>query len=156
MTLGYRKEAARYVPVESEAKNPNRERMERNRILLEQYLENYSSGNTPVRVIAQLLGKLMASPCKFEAEAMGSLLFCDDVLEMQMQKVAAELTDKEIKCHGFFYKILIKCGIRKETLRESGWLAASIVKNRRYVGKRLLAAESYQYLMYSRKALMGK
>jgi hypothetical protein len=170
MVIGYRKKATsgksngeeniRYIPVESDAKNPNRERMERNRMLLERYLDNYPAnqtfGKTPVRVIARLLGTLMARPCVFEAEAMGSLLFCDDVLEMQMQKVAADLSDEELRKHGFIRKILIKCGLRKETLHESGWLAASIVKNRRYVGKRLLAAESYQYLMYSRKALMGK
>jgi hypothetical protein len=165
MVLGYRKDilpgtAIRYLPVESKNKNPNRERMERNRTLLEQYLKHYPAdnphGNTPVQVIAKLLGTLMARPCAFEAEAMGSLLFCDDVLEMQMQKVAAELSDEELKKHGFLRKILIKCGIRKETLRESGWLAASIAACGKFVRTRLLAAECYQYLMYGRKALIGK
>jgi hypothetical protein len=164
MVLGYRRDGNLFFPVESKSKNPNRNRMERNCILLEKYLQQYSAADssndegtlTPVSVIEQLLGKLMASPCDFEAKALGSLLFCDDVLEMQMQQVAAELSDEELKKHGFFRKIGIKCGIRKGTLRESGWLAASIVACGRFVRKRLLAAECYQYLMYGRKALIGK
>ena len=168
MALGYEKQGTRYLPREADGENPNRKIMERNRELLGQYLQAYADSFSGGRsfgsyfclnpqegaaLVAKLLKLCMGTPSKAEAELLGSLQFCDDVLELQMQKVAADWDIVEIKNQRFVSKILIKLNRKKEKLNESGWPEGSIAKAGGDVRGNLRQERMYKYFMYARKAL---
>lgn len=161
MTLGYEKDGIFYKGTESGQRNPNAGWMEKNERLLEDYLKRYlqeegTAGGHSEKTVERLLCTLMGRPKKFEAEALGNLLFCDDVLEMQMQQVAAKLPEEELKKQQLLHRLLVKSGLVKEELHESAWLFGSIVSGGKHIYRRLFQAKIYQYLMYIRKALFGK
>jgi len=163
MTLGYREWEGHYSPTESKSKNPNAALMERSNELLTMYSEAYAEagrqmGNVSTETpdIEKLLSLCMGSPTKVEAEELGSLLFCDDVLELQMQPVAAEWDEEEIKKQRFLRKLLIKLNIRREELHESGWPEGSITLAEGHVTKNLRQERIYKRFMYIRKAIKTK
>lgn len=169
MTLGYEKIGGYYYPVESESVNPNGETICRNRELLENYVEAYveackqydgvSSDNRVARknnngaMVEKLLTLLMSAPTKREVELFGMGLFCDDILESQMQTIAAELTYREIQDLRFVRKLLIMLGIRKGVIKDSAWIEGSIVRGGTRVKKSLRCAIRYKYFSYLRKAI---
>lgn len=173
MTLGYEKRtdetgAASYVPIESAAGNPGRERIRHSRELLERYVLAYSAEETFDlkqdgtddagwgRLSQKLLMRLMGSPESFEAELLGSLPFCDDVLEFQLKPVAAELTGEEQKRRRLFRRVLLKSGILKGELPESAWPEASAVNSGGNVRRRLFGERLYKYFIYIRKAMRAR
>lgn len=176
MTLGYEKKGDHYLPREDEGGNPNRKIMECNRKLLGQYVQAYAASlkgggknqtfplprpwkhlglylPKDTALVGKLLKMCMGTPTKTEAELLGSLLFCDDVLELQMQKVAADWDGAEIRKQRFISKILIKLNRKKEKLNESGWPEGSIAKAGGDVRENLRQERMYKYFMYARKAL---
>lgn len=161
MTLGYEKSEEQFLPIESESKNPNACYMERNRELLLEYIRVYTAafadlGNDrqfKTDCVEKLLKSCMGTPTKTEVEQLGSLLFCDDVLELQMQTVAAEWSMEEIKKQRFLRKLFIKLNIRKMDLHESGWPEGSIVALGGHRNKNLRQERMYKYFMYLRKAI---
>ena len=176
MTLGYEKKGERYLPRENGRGNPNQKTMERNRELLGQYLHaytgclrcgsrnhdvlffdffgaNFKGAREDTAFVEKLLKLCMGTPVKEEALLLGELLFCDDVLELQLQKVAADWDISEIKNQRFISKILIKLNRKKEKLKESGWPEGSIAKAGGTVRENLRQERMYKYFMYVRKAL---
>jgi len=159
MTMGYeRTERSKmgevdYIPLESIRQNPNEKIMYRNKELLCSYLKYYvqvsGKAKANLQIIERLLKLSMGNPTRSEAEFMGALQFCDDVLELQMQSVAAKWDEDELKKQKFVNKILIKLNIRKGTLHESGWPEGSIVN----AGHRRAIRQEhfYKYFMYIRK-----
>ncbi len=165
MTLSYEERGGRYAAVESRDQNPNGERMKTNERLVLQfaaaYLRQPASTKGAVcrndqdrrKTVEKLLCALMGRPKKFEARIFGGFVFCDDVLEMQLQPVAAALPKEELKKMRFFRLILIKSGIRKAKLHESAWLQGSAaILDERMPGF-LFSAELYRYFMYLRQEI---
>lgn len=154
MTLSYVRHRGKYLPVESAGKNPNASRMRRNTELLEAYLEAYPAAarETGTAACRKLL-RCMGTPSVTEARTLGTLLFCDDVLEQQMQSVAAAWDREELKKRRFVRRLLIRLGIDKATLCESGWPEGSIVLLGGRVKAALRQERMYKYCMYIRKAL---
>ncbi|MBR4123674.1 MAG: PDZ domain-containing protein, partial [Clostridia bacterium] len=138
--LGYEKIGDTYKPIESESVNPNGYKIRREIKLLLDYLEKYLSidkdnnykldkitlkGNNVEKIFKTLMGR----PERFEVDYFGQGLFCDDVLESQMQSVAAKLSKEEIKNQRFLSKLLIMLGLKKGVIHESAWIEGSIVRN---------------------------
>lgn len=165
MTLGYGKSGEEFIPIESESKNPNADCMEENRELLLEYIQAYTEALADIAedstqsesdFTEKLLKSCMGTPTKTEVEQLGSLLFCDDVLELQMQAVAADWSMEEIKRQRFLNKLLIKLNLQKEELHESGWPEGSITAVGGYTKKNLRQEKMYKYFMYIRKAILAK
>ena len=158
MTTGYRQTKQGFEPVASERKNPNASFLNRCRELSDTFVSTYlqlsrNQLDSDTKVCANLLGTFMSNPSKEEVELYGNLLFCDDLLEMQMQKVAAELSEEEIKNQSIVRKALILAGIRNEEIHESAWIEGSIVRNDSHTSRYLRQAARYKSLVYLKKSM---
>lgn len=167
MTCGYRlKEWERQEPVyeavESDSRNPNADVMEHFAKLLMQYATCYGTaddgmGAVPhkkrVGFVESLLKFMMGKPTQREADAFGELLFCDDVLELQLQPVAAWWDEEELYKQRFFNKILIKMNLKSDILHESGWAEGSITRLGKKAGNHMRQERIYKSFMYLRKAI---
>lgn len=163
MTLRYEErdceKETRYEPVADFRENPNRILVEENCKLLEKYMDAYESvyhsyktqGNEGVSVVEQLLSKCMGNPTELELEEYGDVLFSDDILEGNLKKVAADLSQEEIREQRFINKVLIMLGIKKTELHESAWIEGSIVRCGGRVKSNLFHAKLYKYFVYIRK-----
>lgn len=162
MTLGYQrcgdKQENKYIPIDSEQRNPNGVFMERNRELLLSYLSEYQKiQDSPKeekrdKVVEKLLMLCMGTPTLEEAKALGTLLFCDDVLELQIQKVAAEWGQKELHMQNVIPRIMNKVSVHKDFVKESGWPEGSIMLAGIDTRYNLRQERLYKRLMYIRKA----
>lgn len=166
MTLSYGKEAEGYAPVFDSIKNPNEAHIQENINILKKYLDIYADdicaenggfdrqeNKQGLKVVSLLLKQMMGKPSKEEVLAYGNSLFSDDVLEGQLQKVAAELSDEDIHNQRFLNKALIMMGLKKGIIHESAWLEGSIVRNGRSVESNLRHARLYKYFVYIRKLI---
>lgn len=164
MTVAYREEDGRYIPVFGNEYSLNQDDMERVIARLERFLAVYvsvratgalrkSGTEEKKRLVYQLLKNFMGRPEKEEAETYGTLLFSDDVTEDYTQEVAVTLTPEEIKNQRFFNKARIMLGLKKGDLHDSAWLEGSIVRNGDGVKKERRHAVLYKYVLYIRKAL---
>ena len=155
MTIGYSKEADRYIPQMDMEQNPNKEIIQDNVRQLLNYLNqiNIYDKQSDVRFVEKLLKPLMAHPTKTEVEEFGDLLFSDDVLEGNLKKVAAELSHEEIVNQRFIPKMLIMLGISKKEIHESAWIEGSIVRLGESVDRSLRSAEQYKKFVYIRKRI---
>ena len=156
MTVGYKEREERYIPIENEHGNPNRDMILRNEELLQKYLDKYSlSENVSLKEMMNVTGKLlsqhMGNPTIMETELFGRLKFCDDVVENVLQDVAAKWVKSDIDNNMFLKKLLIKTGIVKTNVRESGWPEGSIVNAGISVKSALFNERLYKKLMYIRK-----
>lgn len=158
MTLGYEKRGEDFYALESQKRNPNGNIILDNAVCLETYVQKFletgtfPGGNSSARA-EHLLTLLMSSPVEMEVILFGKGQFCDDILESQMQPLAAELTYREIQNLRFVRKLLIMLGIRKGVIRDSAWIEGSIVKNGTNVKCSLRHAIRYKYFVYFRKAI---
>lgn len=165
MTIGYCRIEGIYAPIRERMTNLNQAQMERNIELLESYLKEYEKHSfskkekcqsDDVRLVEQLLKNFMGMPAQIEVKAFGGNWFCDDVLEKEVQKVSADLSEEEIRRQHFFRKMFIMLGMRKESIHESAWIEGSIVKNGRHVKRNLRQVRWYKYILYIRKRIKNK
>ena len=172
MTIGYERHtdegcteagnsvACTYVPIESENKNPNKDLMLEFKSLLMMYVDERLRSVTESKAVrhknAKILARLMSKPASEEAEAYGSMKFCDDIIEFKLQHVAAEWDAKELKKQSFVSKMLIKLNIKKEELHDSAWPEGSIANYGSRVGYHLWQERLYKLFMYTRKAILGR
>lgn len=166
MTCGYRLNEqelpeAVYEAVENDSRNPNVEVMERFAKLLLWYASCYvmiegdrdAAGHKEcVSFVESLLKFMMGNPTQWEAEAFGELLFCDDVLELQLQPVAARWDEEELHKQRFFNKLLIKMNLKSGILHESAWAEGSIARFGNKAGNPMRQERLYKSFMYLRKA----
>lgn len=168
MTLRYEMVLDRFEPIFDNKKNPNEDFVKRNIELLKEYTNIYGEvidgcvnkkkissvsfeNKNSKKMVSKLLKEIMASPSMEEVEAYGDNLFSDDVLEGHLQKVAAELSDGEIRNQRFINKALIMMGLKKGIIHESAWIEGSIVRNGNRVKSNLGHARLYKYFVYIRK-----
>lgn len=160
MTIGYEKRDDKYQAVESDRKNPNKELMLEFKSLLLMYVDERLRSVTEAKAVrhknAKNLARLMSKPASEEAEAYGSMKFCDDIIEFKLQHVAAEWDAKELKKQSFVSKMLIKLNIKKEELHDSAWPEGSIANYGSRVGYHLWQERLYKLFMYTRKAILGR
>lgn len=164
MTLGYEADGGEYHPVPGGRQNPNQTTIRRMKKLLLEFGDSYLSYENAskaewkqdgVNVVPKLLKLFMGTPTVEEAECYGNLQFCDDVLELQMQNVAADWNEEELKKQRFFRKTFIRLNIIREQLHDSAWPEGSIVLLGKKVQRSLRQERMYKRFMYTRKA-MGK
>nr|MDE6606890.1 hypothetical protein [Lachnospiraceae bacterium] len=106
-----------------------------------------------VRFVESLLSPMMGNPTIWEAEAFGGLMFCDDVLELQLQPVAARWDKEELRKQRFLNKLLIKMNLKNDVLHESAWAEGSIARLGKKAGKSMRQERLYKSFMYLRKAI---
>lgn len=156
MTVGYREEDSRMLPVCETAQNPNRERMIRNELCLERLLaqpDKLKSLIQPRKEVQRRLEGLMSRPMESDVAEYGDYLFSDDVSESSLQPVAAILDNREIYNLHAVRRLLIMKGIKKETLKDSAWPEGSVARAGRAVGYYLFQIRMYKRLVYIRKKL---
>lgn len=166
MTLRYEATESGFKPVFDNKCNPNERLVQSHIDLLQEYIGIYgevvsecgniaehedASKSKNAAVSAELLKSMMGSPSIEELEAYGNSQFSDDVLEGSLQKVAAELSDEEIRNQRFVNKALIMTGLKKGIIHESAWIEGSIVRNGIGVKANLRHARLYKYFVYIRK-----
>lgn len=167
MTLRYEETSDGYKPFFDNKVNPNEKLVQRHIELLQEYIGIYSEevarcgnitelkkGSTnddTLKMVEKLLKNMMGSPSREELEAYGNSQFSDDVLEGSLQKVAAELSDEEIRNQRFINKALIMTGLKKGIIHESAWIEGSIVRNGKKIKANLRHAKVYKYFVYIRK-----
>lgn len=162
-----------YVALENENKNPNAAVMERFTELLlnygAAYLETANLRSMPDNgaavserhrrkkqrfFVESLLKPVMGSPTQMEAEVFGELQFCDDMLERQLQSVAAVWDERELRKQRFLNKLFIKMNLKTDFLQESAWAEGSIVNLGGKVKKNLRQERLYKSFRYVRKAVI--
>lgn len=159
MTKGYEQKGECSVPQRELHGNPNKEQLRRNLYALERFLIHYdepwkkADRKDNRSLTEQLFTPFMAQPMRWEAEVYGDSLFADDMLEDTLKKVAAELTEEEIRNQRFVKKLCIVAGLKKAVIHESAWLEGSIVRCGRHVSVNLFHARLYKYFVYVRKQL---
>lgn len=166
MTIGYQKEKNRYIPLKNKQINPNTEIIKIQEQLLKNYLKEYLkkenlekiflNTKSSTKIVENILTIFMSTPKEFEVNYFGEYLFCDDVLEGQMQCVAAKLSNEEIHKQRFLNKLLIMLGFRNTEIHESAWIEGSIVRNKTKVISNLYHAVLYKYFIYIRKVLQKR
>ncbi|MBD5509693.1 MAG: hypothetical protein HDR08_00300 [Lachnospiraceae bacterium] len=163
MTLGYLQKDGSFLP-RQEAAGLNREHMQWSQKALELFLHHYEEKqekNAEKRMTEKLFTALMSCPSKLEADSFGDIRFSDDVREDGGSRLAAELTEAEIKNQHILRKLCIVAGLKKAVIHESAWMEGSIVKNgirkgkdgRRYIKKELFQIRLQKYLIYARKQI---
>lgn len=167
-TIGYEQVYDTYKPIlrECSASIEERIKAEETRILeiTDQYLmyllENGAAAlsETPrsLKITQELLEKLMWTPTIDEAEVLGDFLFSDDLLDMNMQKIAPEFDDHELFKNHLPYMVLNRLGILNSPIRESAWFCGTAVKNNRHYKWHRMSNGLYRSLMYLRKTAIFK
>lgn len=166
MTLRYDKNNDSYVPLLDYEENPNASKIQYHCNLLLDYMSGYETVHkntenknlqkekiSSQKFVQKIVSKLMGHPTEWEAEEFGGLLFSDDVLEGNLKKVAADLTQTEIRQQHFVNKALIMLGIKQGELHESAWIEGSIVKEGHHVRSNLWHAALYKYFVYIKKMM---
>lgn len=156
MTVGYREEAGRMIPVYETAHNPNRELIMKNELLLERLLASPDTVKAmilPLKEVQRRLEGLMSRPTGSDVSEYGDYLFSDDVSDSSLQPVAAVLEDREIRNLHVFNRLLIMKGIKKEKLRDSAWPEGSVVRAGNQIGYHLFQIRMYKRLVYVKKKL---
>ena len=162
MTLRYKKNGDKYEPEYDNICNPNKEMVNKHIWLIEEYTKIYCDiykeydiisrlSYEKIPLVEKLLRNIMGNPSMDELKAYGGIQFSDDVLEGSLQKVAAELSDEEIRNQRFLNKALIMLGIKKGIIHESAWIEGSIVRNGKRVKSYLRHARLYKYFVYIKK-----
>lgn len=182
MTVEYLPREGRYVPRTVRAGNPNQEQLRQNTKALLSFLEYVKklvpeivqdlagSGKSESegagseisgpresgsgKLTQRLMKVFMAEPTKLEVAAYGDNLFTDDVLDGNWKRVAAELTQEQIRDQRFLNKLWILLGRRQAEIRESAWIEGSIVRcGGRSWRRNLWHARLYKYFVYARKQI---
>ena len=170
MTKGYTRIEDKYVPVMNSVNNPNADQMQKNieslQTLLSKIVFEKNERIIDTEIIEKLFYLFMSEPSIVEVKAYGDNLFCDDVIDGNYKKTAAELNWEQIKNQRFLRRLMIVSGVRKATIYESAWLEGSIVKAEFDEGKdenmgrksqlESLHVRIYKYFVFLRKQLKRK
>lgn len=162
MTLRYRQDGNRYVPVYGQIDACRKAWIKRMESILMQYVEllaeqyhkadfYHCCSQQDRKIIYQLLKQFMGAPSREEAEAFGSLPFSDDVLEGEERQIAAPLSSNELRSNHMFHKLLVMSGLKNGTVRESAWFEGSAVRNGKNVEQHLRHHALYQAIRFAKK-----
>lgn len=145
MTVGYEKRGEAYSPVLEKRWNPNRDKVVKTTEYLRQYAEELAetSGKDFLFCRAKccpgqdkkrrklgfsLLKSFMGRPAPEEVREFGSYIFCDDVIGEGSQRVAAELTEEQIRGNWLLRKAASYGKRNSRRIRESAWMEGSMVR----------------------------
>lgn len=165
MTLGYEKRGEQYVPIYAPVSSDRKKYMEKLSRRLEEYTRRAAEQimdlddadtDSEKKTMKKILTLFMGRPTRGEAEAYGSLGFCDDVLEYADRPLAEEMDEKDLRDNHVINKILVMLGIRKKEIRESAWYEGSAVRFGKRPGYHLIQYGLYKYLLYIRQMYMWR
>ena len=158
-TTGYACTPQGVIPLTSEADPRIRQFMEVSEPLMMAYTDCLLQNLSPetfqalpiahmTHTIASLLRMLMWNPTKSEALTFGSLPFSDDLLDNNMQELAAPLTPAQLRNNHVLHKLLLMTGLRKGIVQESAWYEASAVRYGRHPAWHRINYTLYKLLLY--------
>lgn len=160
MTLGYRQEKDRYIPVLEKPENPNKTAIEHSTQKLCAFAERMIAVfQEDVRIpedgrktiTEQLLKCFMGHPLREEAEVYGSYIFCDDVRGEEQQTVAAKMSYQELKENRPVRKGINMLLQNGKPVKESAWPEGSTVLIEEAGNNDLRRCALYKYALYLRK-----
>ncbi len=161
MTVGYRRQGGIIQPRMGKLANPNGGMMHRNAealsIFLSLYMEEKEKEHIARFVIEKLFDLFMSEPTMVEVRAYGDNRFSDDVIEDGYQKVAAELSVRDIQNQHFIRKLCIVKGIKKAVIHESAWLEGSVARQFEHQPRRMRLEYGhirfYKWVIFARKQI---
>jgi len=164
MTKGYEKQGESFIPVFTVPSMKTKRLMERIECNVCAYtdsllagMKNSSLADVDTERLKELtylqLKLFMYKPKAMEAESYGRIQFSDDLMDNQMQDIAAKLSHRELVQNHVFSKFLTMMGIKKGFIRESAWYEASAVRNSRWPAWHRVNYALYKTLVYIRKSL---
>ena len=157
MTMGYRRDGTAYTPLYGPADAETAAFVRRIEPVLLAYIRHLAGEPGKVdtqkdrTAIYRLFRLFMANPTRPEAEAFGSLPFSDDVLAGGEGRLAAPLTEWELKAGHALPKLLAMAG-RGGAARESAWYEGSAVLHGRKAARHQRQYRLYQRLRFLRKS----
>ncbi len=160
MTMGYRQEKGKWVPVYAQI-DPQRaafmKKLEQGFVSFTKRAAKQGRKLSEIRTVEykktakQVLELFMGKPTRMEAETFGILEFSDDVLDFERQQIAEPLSGKEIRANHVWNKALTMLGIRHGHIKESAWYEGSVARYGRWKAYHLFQYRLYKYLLYMRK-----
>lgn len=161
MTIRYELQEEKYVPVFYTKSNRNVEcwDLEGQIEVLLCYARNAAEQiqfadyqhNKSLMLVHKLCKAFMTFPTRDEANCYGDYIFSDDVTEKHVQKIAVEMTEREIRENHVVPKIMVSFGLKKMSTwyRQTCWLEGSVAREkRRYEGYHKLNTVLYKWMLY--------
>lgn len=159
MTLEYAEKDGRYEPMYAPIREERIAFVEKTgeymalyirELLNELDLQSFKKRDLSVdrQTVGELLRLFMDTPTRQEAELFGNLSFSDDVLDRGDQRLAAPLSEEDIKANHVLHKLLVMSGRLRASVRESAWYEGSVVRCGRKVSYHLAQYTLYKYMRY--------
>lgn len=105
------------------------------------------------RLLGKSLRRFMWAPTYQEAEIFGKMQFSDDMLDDNMKEIAPAFTDACLRENHLWNKVLTTFGIRKNSIHESAWYEASVIRNGSSTLRHRCSYSIYRMLSCARKCL---
>lgn len=99
------------------------------------------------------LAALMWNPCKEEALYYGSLMFSDDVLDNNIQDLAARLSQMQLFDNHLLSRILYLGGVKTKSIKESAWYEGSAVLEEKFSLYHRCSYTAYKLCTYIKKGI---
>ena len=109
-----------------------------------------------LRAIEKNLELFMHHPTREEAGAFGSMDFSDDILERKGNRLAAQLTGRELIENHLISRIFRELFWGGEYVKQSPWYEGSAAAYGKYPGYHIFQYTGYKYLLYCRKEKVRK
>lgn len=164
MTMAYRKTPLGYEPVREEREVKNKEVLEIIAQTVEEAAKNEAQ-KLPPRLhlwrlpypdeVLKKLAILMSRPKQEQAEAFGSL-WLNDGGRGEGQKVAAALTEEDIRDNQIILRDSAVKGLCKKPVKESAWMEGSIVLGGKRIRWNLWQNRICKYILYIKKQIAEK
>lgn len=183
MTVGYRTEGERMVPVLEAFSEERKAFLKKTEHYLMQYAEGLgnalrqeqypkqqeaspfkrrkksgrrSSTKRDLRIVKKLIAAFMGHPTREEAGVYGKLRFSDDIMDDAKKQVAEPLDADELKANHVVNKALNMLGIRHDYIKESAWYEGSAALYGVDVRKHQRQYAMYKRLLYIRQSYLKK
>lgn len=167
-TISYSQDNGRYRPVLQECNVSTMKGIQTEEAVISEITNRYltyciESGKTTIdetpkslEMTQRLLETLMWSPSRDEAEVLGDILFSDDLLDMDTQKMAPEFDDRELFKNHLPVMVFNRLGVLDHTIHESAWFCGTAMKNGKFFKWHRGSNGAYKAITYLRKAAFRK
>lgn len=99
------------------------------------------------------LAALMWNPSRDEALYYGNLMFSDDVLDNNIQKLAVKLSQRELFDNHLVSRIMHFGGVKNKSIRESAWYEGSAVLKGKFSLYHRCSFSAYKLCTYIKKGI---
>ncbi|QFJ53764.1 hypothetical protein [Pseudobutyrivibrio xylanivorans] len=171
MTVRYRRESDKMVPVLSEVSQSQIDFMNQLESIISDYMDELFALHNSFEEISGLINnpasqkeieaalfRFMSKPTRQEAEVFGQLHFSDDVIDYDNALLAAKLTEKDFDDNHFWRRVVLELRERifgkRHVVNISGWFEGSVMlyATQSRIKSHLWSYNHYKYyLQYSKR-----